>query len=74
MRIMWIAAALISLVGTVIVWGFVAGWAGRIVAYPDLELLRSGEWLSWIVGALLMYGPLFFTGWMLMKAFRDDDS
>lgn len=72
MRAIWLIFALIALLASALVWTFIAGWAGRLVFLPDLELLRSGEWLSWACAVILMYGPLGFAGWMLAKAYKKD--
>ena len=72
MRTTWLVFALISLVAAAIIWAFAAGWAGKMVFLPDLALLRSGEWFSWVFAAALMYGPLAFAGMMIAKAIRSD--
>jgi hypothetical protein len=73
MRSTWLTYAAIGSVVAAIIWLFIAGWAGRIVFTPKFGLLHSSEWLSWVIAMALMYGPLVFVGWMLVKAYRDAD-
>lgn len=72
MRITWLVLALLSFAVAALVWSFAAGWAGRLVFLPDTARLTSGEWLSWLFIVALMYGPLVFAGWMIIKACRND--
>lgn len=72
MRKTWLVCALISFAVAGLVWSFTAGWAGKLVFLPDMALLTSGEWLGWIFVVALMYGPLAFAGWMILKAYRND--
>ena len=72
MRITWLICALISFAVAGLVWSFIAGWAGAMVFLPDIALLTSGEWLGWVFVVALMYGPLAFVGWMIIKAYRSD--
>ncbi|WP_374420429.1 hypothetical protein [Novosphingobium arvoryzae] len=72
MRATYLIYALISLIATAVIWASSAGWAGGVVFLPDVELLTSGEWLSWAFIVALMYGPIAFAGWMMLLAIRSD--
>ena len=47
-----------SLMGTLMIWGFVAGWAGGIRFLPDRPLEVGG-----LVLVLIMYAPIAFAVW-----------
>ena len=70
MRTTYLSLAILSLVATVLVWAFLAGWAGRVVFAPDMALLATGEWLSWLAFMALMYGPIAFAACLLFPAWR----
>jgi hypothetical protein len=70
MRAIYLSFAVLSLAAAALIWAFVAGWAGRVVFAPDMELLASGEWLTWLAFMALMYGPIAIAGWLLFMAWR----
>jgi hypothetical protein len=70
MRAIYLSFAVVSLAVTALIWAFIAGWAGRVVFAPDMELLASGESLTWVAFMALMYGPIAFSGWLLFLAWR----
>lgn len=70
---LWIVFAAIAFAGAAAVWLFAAGWAGGVPWLPDPQLLNSGEWLLWVTGSLLLYGPIAFGIWALFKAVRAED-
>lgn len=70
MRAIYLSFAVISLAATALIWAFSAGWAGKVVFAPDMELLASGEALSWLAFMVLMYGPIATSGWLLFIAWR----
>jgi hypothetical protein len=59
-----------SIALTVLIWLFIAGWAGRLVFAPDMELLHGPQWPIWFVGLAVMYGPVIFAGWAVFKLNR----
>ena len=70
MRAIYLCFAVISLAAAALVWTFIAGWAGRVVFAPDMELLATGQLLSWLAFMALMYGPIAIAGWLLLLAWR----
>lgn len=72
MRAIYLIYTLISLIATAVIWAFCAGWAGGLVFFPDVALLTSGEWLSWVFAVALMYGPIALAGWTMFLAIRND--
>jgi hypothetical protein len=70
MRAIYLSFAVLSLATAALVWALIAGWAGRVAFAPDMELLASGEALSWLAFIVLMYGPIAFSGWLLFMAWR----
>lgn len=70
MRAIYLSLAILSLTATALVWTFIAGWAGRVVFAPDMELLATGQSLSWLAFMALMYGPIAFAGCLLFLAWR----
>lgn len=70
MRPIYLSLAILSLAATTLVWAFLAGWAGRVVFAPDMELLASGEWLCWLAFMALMYLPIAFAACLLILAWR----
>jgi hypothetical protein len=70
MRAIYLSFAVLSLAAAALVWAFIAGWAGRVVFAPDMALLASGEWLSWLAFMALMYGPIATAGWLLFLAWH----
>lgn len=70
MRAIYLSFAILSLAATALVWAFLAGWAGQVVFAPDMELLASGKWLSWLAFMALMYGPIAFAVCLLFLAWR----
>ena len=70
MRASYLSLAILSLTATALVWTFIAGWAGRVVFAPDMELLATGQSLSWLAFMALMYGPIAFAGCLLFLAWR----
>jgi hypothetical protein len=70
MHTTYLSLAILSLVATALVWAFLAGWAGRVVFAPDMELLASGEWPSWLAFMALMYLPIAFAACLLILAWR----
>jgi hypothetical protein len=71
MRAIWLTFAAFSFVTAGAVWLFASGWAGGIPWLPDTELLATGEWPLWVMGLILLYGPIAFGGWCLWKAVRN---
>lgn len=47
-----------GLMGTLMIWGFIAGWAGEIRFLPDRPLEIGG-----LVFILIMYAPIAFSVW-----------
>jgi hypothetical protein len=72
MKVLWVVFATISFAAAA-VWLFAAGWAGRVPWLPDMQLLHSGEWLLWLAMFILLYGPIAFGAWALLKAIRAED-
>ena len=70
MRAIYLSLAILSLAATALIWAFIAGWAGKVVFAPDMELLASGEALSWLAFMALMYGPIAFAACLLFLAWR----
>jgi hypothetical protein len=70
MRTTYLSLAILLLAATALVWAFLAGWAGRVVFAPDMELLATGEWLSWLAFMALMYGPIAFAACLVFLALR----
>lgn len=69
-RTIYISLAVLSLAAAALVWAFLAGWAGRVVFTPDMELLATGETLSWLAFMALMYLPIAFAACLLFLAWR----
>ena len=71
MRAIWLVFCAISLAAAAAVWMFAAGWAGRVVFVPDLNLLASGEWLGWTFVFALMWGPVATAAWFGWRAINE---
>lgn len=72
MRATYLIYALTALIAAAVIWAFIAAWAGQMVFLPDVALLTSGEWLSWVFAVAMMYGPIAFAAWMMTLALRSD--
>jgi hypothetical protein len=74
MRTIWIVFCIFSLAAAAAVWMFAAGWAGRVALLPDMELLSSGEWLVWLMGFAIMWGPVAAAVWFGWRAIKEKNS
>ena len=60
----YISALVVGLLATLVIWAFIAGWAGQVVFWPD----NAGtSWLEVLIWLTIMYGPPAFALWGAMR-------
>ena len=57
-----------GLIGTILIWGFVAGWAGEIRFLPDRPTEVGG-----LIFIVIMYTPVALAAWAVWGLFKRGD-
>lgn len=63
----YISAVIFGVLGTVLLWGFAAGWAGQIRFFPDTDGLSGGDWMGWTAFTLFYWTPPILALWGTWK-------